>query len=71
MQENSTEGDRSAQCLPADLSWEASLLAALQDGLPRDTGCWLHVPRENRICPMCQQSVLGDEKHFVSECPAL
>ena len=35
MQENSTAGDRSAQCLPTDLSWEASLLAALQDGLPQ------------------------------------
>ena len=39
--------------------------------LPRDTGCWLCVPRPNRICTLCQQDVLGDEKHLVVECPAL
>ena len=39
--------------------------------LPRDTGCWLHVPRQYRICTMCQQGVLGDEKHLVFDCPAL
>ena len=39
--------------------------------LPRDTGCWLRVPRLNRSCTLCQQSVLGGEKHIVFECPAL
>ena len=39
--------------------------------LPRDTGCWLHVPRLNRSSTMCQQGVLGDGKHLVFECPAL
>ena len=39
--------------------------------LPRDTGCWLRVPRLNRFCTLCQQGVLGDEKHLVFECPAL
>ncbi len=38
--------------------------------LPRDTGCLLGVPRQDRICMMCQQGVLGDEKHLVFECPA-
>ena len=33
--------------------------------LPRDTGCLLGVPRQDRICMMCQQGVLGDEKHLV------
>ena len=23
--------------------------------LPRNTGCWLHVPKSNRICILCQQ----------------
>ena len=39
--------------------------------LPKDTGCWLRVPRQNRVCTMCQQGVLGDEKHLLFECPAL
>ena len=39
--------------------------------LPRDTGCWLRVPGLNRFCTLCQQGVLGDEKHLVFECPAL
>ena len=39
--------------------------------LPRDTGCWLLVPRLNRFCTWCQQVVSGDEKHIVFECPAL
>ena len=39
--------------------------------LLRDTGCLLGVPRQDRICLMCQQGVLGDEKHHVFECPAL
>ena len=39
--------------------------------LPKDTGCWLRVPRQNRMCTMCQQGVLGDEKHLLFECPAL
>ena len=39
--------------------------------LPGDIGCWLHVPILNRFCTLCQQGVSGDEKHLVSECPAL
>ena len=33
--------------------------------LLKDTGCWLRVPRQNRVCIMCQQGVLGDEKHLL------
>ena len=29
------------------------------------------MPRLNRICTLCQQGAFGDEKHLVSECPAL
>ena len=39
--------------------------------LPRHTGCLPGVPRQDRICMMCQQGVLGDEKHLMFECPAL
>ena len=33
--------------------------------LPRDTGCWLRVPRRNRFCRLCQLGALGGEKHLV------
>ena len=29
------------------------------------------MPRQDRVCTMCQQSVLGDEKHLLFDCPAL
>ena len=38
--------------------------------LPRDTGCWLRVPRLKRFCTLCQQGVVGDKKNLVFECPA-
>jgi hypothetical protein len=47
----------------------------VQDNSPNindaSSGCWLHVPRLNKIYTMCQQGVLGDEKHLVFGCPAL
>ena len=39
--------------------------------LPRDTGAWIGTPRLQRVCNMCAQRVIGDEKHMVFECPAL
>ena len=39
--------------------------------LPGYTGCCLRVPGLNKICTLCQQGILGDEKHIVFECPAL
>ena len=30
-----------------------------------------HLTRQDRICMMCQQGVLGDDKHLVFEYPAL
>ena len=41
----------------------------LQNGLPQaaqgHTGCWLCLPILDKFCTMCQQGVLGDEKHLV------
>jgi len=39
-------------------------------GLPRDTGSWTRTPRSTRTCQLCSLTSLGDEKHFVFECPA-
>ena len=35
------------------------------------SGWWLHVPRLDKLCPLCQQGVLGDDKHLVFECSAV
>ena len=39
--------------------------------LPIETGRWLHIPREERICNLCNDTRirrLGDEFHFILEC---
>ena len=40
-------------------------------GLPRDSGSWTQIPRADRVCTLCGPDSLGDEKHFVFECPHL
>ncbi len=37
--------------------------------LPIETGRWHNIKREERICPYCRGNVLGDEFHFILECP--
>ena len=39
--------------------------------LPRDAGAWVGIPRLQRVCNLCAQRVIGDEKHMVFECPTL
>ena len=33
--------------------------------LPIETGRWLNIPREERICIICNQRCIGDEFHFL------
>ena len=35
--------------------------------LPIETGRWSRIKREDRLCRVC--SVLGDERHFLFDCP--
>ena len=39
--------------------------------LPKDEGSWNRVPRQERICLLCNLGSLCDEKHVVFECCAL
>ena len=38
--------------------------------LPMETGRWLHIPREERICNLCNDRI-GDKFHFILECREL
>jgi len=35
--------------------------------LPIETGRWANIPRENRLCPLCQRDI-GDEFHYILSC---
>ena len=39
--------------------------------LPIEKGRWLNISRENRTCDLCETDGLGDEFHYLLECPAL
>ena len=38
--------------------------------LPIETGRYRSIPRNERVCEMCDSGQLGDEFHFCLECPA-
>ena len=39
--------------------------------LPIEKGRWANTPRDQRKCRLCQTDGLGDEFHYLLECPAL
>jgi hypothetical protein len=39
--------------------------------LPIEVGRWRNMKRENRICNLCNGRNLGDEFHYLFECPSL
>ncbi len=39
--------------------------------LPIETGRWRNIPRDNRICNICNHERLGDEYHYIFECSTL
>ena len=38
--------------------------------LPTETGQWLHIPRKERTCNLCNDKI-GDQFHFILECREL
>ena len=36
--------------------------------LPIEVGRWRDIPRENRICHLCNQNEIGDEFHYIFNC---
>ena len=43
----------------------------LNHRLPIEVGRWRNIIRENRICNLCNGRNLGDEFHYLFECPSL
>ena len=37
--------------------------------LPIEVGRWTNVERQNRLCQLCQSREIGDEFHYVLQCP--
>lgn len=49
----------------------ASILCKFRTGivrLPIETGRWRDIPRENRICNLCDRNEIGDEFHYSFNC---
>ena len=55
--------------LPLNLRVAMTRFRMSNHKLPIETGRWRGIPRNDRICPKCQNNVLGDEHHFLFECP--
>lgn len=56
----------SARCLRTFLRFRMGC-----HNLPVVLGRWERVPRAQRLCMQCDLGAVGDERHFVFECPAL
>ena len=39
--------------------------------LPIERGRFSNIKRERRFCQLCNKNMIGDEFHFILECPAL
>ena len=39
--------------------------------LPIERGRYSNIEREPRFCQLCNENMIGDEFHFILECPAL
>ena len=37
--------------------------------LPIETGAFANVPREDRVCTLCDLNEIGDEYHYIFNCP--
>jgi hypothetical protein len=37
--------------------------------LPLEVGRWENVERHNRLCQLCKYGEIGDEFHYVLQCP--
>ena len=57
--------------LPDSLKYIVCRFRTVNHKLPLETGRYTRIPRNERICKMCNSGQLGDELHFCLECPAL
>ena len=57
--------------LPGSLKYIVWKFRTVNHKLPIETGRYTRIPRNERVCKMCNGGQLGDEFHFCFECPAL
>ena len=57
--------------LPDALEYIVCKFRTVNHKLPIETGRYTRIPRNERVCKMCNSGQLGDEFHFCLECPAL
>ena len=54
--------------LPANLSKNYCKFRTGNTKFPIETGRWFNIPRENRICKLCNSKDIGDEFHYLLDC---
>lgn len=57
--------------LPRNLAISLTKFRCSNHRLPVEVGSYYHIPRPNRTCTKCQNNTIGDEYHFIQECPFL
>ena len=57
--------------LPDALKYIVCTFRTVNHKLPIETGRYTRIPRNERVCKMCNSGQLGDEYHFSLEYPAL
>ena len=69
MQINPTLDQSPFMMMPGNLPLACTKFRLGSHKLPIEIGRWYRKKREERICPQCM--VLGDEKHYLFECPTI
>ena len=57
--------------LPTNLRVPLTKFRLSNHKLPIEKGRWSNVPRSDRICPNCNDNIIGDEHHYLFECPTV
>ena len=55
--------------LPYKLSGILTQFRCRSHSLPIEKGCYTNIPREQRLCTLCDTHRLGDEYHYVNGMP--
>ena len=55
--------------LPMKLRTVFSRFRCRNHKLPVETGIYINIPRSERVCVKCTQSEIGDEFHYIFNCP--
>ena len=57
--------------LPAKFRYLLTKLRVCNTKLPIEQGRYKNIPRHLRHCNLCNSNTIGDEFHFLLECPIL